>query len=72
MVNRSVYILFVIGLILATFTSMVLQLLSIEEGEYLKSQFVVPNLASKDLNPIDNSLDHLFTFIQVIFEIIIN
>ena len=67
MVNRSVYVLFVVGLVIATLTSMVLQLLSIEEGEYKKNQFIVPNLATKDLDRIRiaDGVDHLFTFAQV-------
>ena len=67
MVNRSVYVLFVVGLVIATLTSMVLQLLSIEEGEYKKNQFVVPGLATKDVDPIRiaDSVDHLFVFAQV-------
>lgn len=67
MVNRSVYVLFVVGLLIATLTSMVLQLLSIEEGEYKKNQFVVPNLATRDLDRIRiaDGVDHLFTFAQV-------
>lgn len=69
MVNRSVYVLFVVGLVIATLTSTVLQLLSIEEGEYRSNQFVVPNVASKDRDPIRiaDSVDHVFTFVQVCF-----
>lgn len=69
MVNRSVYVLFVIGLAIATLTSTILQLLSIEEGEYVKSQFISPNLATKDVDTvkISNDLDHLFVFVQVRF-----
>ena len=69
MVNRSVYVLFVFGLVIATLTSTVLQLLSIEEGEYRKNQFVVPNLAAQDVDHIRiaDSVDHLFTFVQIRF-----
>lgn len=67
MASRSVYVLFVVGLVIATFTSMLLQLLSIEDGEYEKSQFVVPNLAIKETDSIRiaDSIEHTFVFVQV-------
>lgn len=67
MASRSVYVLFVIGLVFATLASTVLQLLSIEEGEYEKSQFTVSNLPTKenDRIRISNDLDHTFVFVQV-------
>jgi len=67
MASKVIYVLFTFGLVLATGISMILQILSLEEGEYEKSQFVVPNLAIKDLDPIriGDDLEHTFVFVQI-------
>jgi hypothetical protein len=67
MLTRGVYLTFVAVLLSSTVVSLILQILSLEEGAYERAQLLNPNLPVEqhDSVQIDHQYRHIFPFMQV-------